>query len=101
MLSDITAIGMVPIVGNLSAYGSLGDHPRAQTHSNPGNRQARQRAAVQRPTTTTWSASGCSTTWASSALRAGFNRYNNVGGNGSTIVEDDVDYYSLGVIWQF
>jgi hypothetical protein len=96
---DASAVFTLPIVGSLSAFGKLGMHL-----SRTNLEQHVDGVEVFRNSTTNHNymlGAGLQYNFGKLGVQAGWQRYNNVGTEGTTLVEDKVDYYSIGLLWQF
>jgi hypothetical protein len=95
---DASAVLTLPIVGSLSAVGKLGIHLSRTTLV-----QSVNGVEVFRNSTTNHNyllGAGLQYNFGKLGVQAGWQRYNNVGTEGTTLVEDKVDVYSVGLLWQ-
>jgi OOP family OmpA-OmpF porin len=97
--ADVAAVGSVPLVGNLSAFGKLGIYLARTTL-----KQENGGVVIRSSGTTNHNymvGAGLQYTLGFLGIQLGWQRYNNLGTEGTTIVEDDTDYYSLGILIRF
>jgi OmpA-OmpF porin, OOP family len=94
---ELTGVGMIPIVGGLSAYGKLGGYyGRIETSGTVG---AVPVSASETNTGLTYGLGAQYDFTKNLGLRAQWQRYNNVGGNSTG--ETDIDAMTVGVLFRF
>jgi len=95
---DVNVLAFVPVWNQLSIFGRLGIHhsrmtidqesPGVSFHSGGSNTGYLVGAGLQY----TLGPIGLRTEWV---------RYGDVGTTGQTLIQDDIDFYSVGLLWRF
>ncbi len=99
--ADVVATGTVQVAGRLHAYGKLGIYLARVTMKQEFGGQVIQSSGGTNHNYT--AGAGLQYNLGPLGIQLGWQRYNNTGGpeDQGTLIEDDVDYYSIGLLWRF